>query len=150
MEQKPSVGRIVHYQSYGSPGGEYKSEHRAAIITGVVNDTTAGPYLGTGLSNTNMIVASEGAGTTYAAGLARAYTGGGYTNWYLPSEAELLVICSNKNIIGTTFNRAYYWTSTEDDAYNAYKRYFGNNAGSPSGPSDKSFAQAGVRAIRSF
>ena len=118
--------------------------------SGVVNDTTAGPYLGTGLSNTNMIVASEGAGTTYAAGLARAYTGGGYTNWYLPSEAELLVICSNKNIIGTTFNRAYYWTSTEDDAYNAYKRYFGNNAGSPSGPSDKSFAQAGVRAIRSF
>ena len=40
MEQKPSVGRIVHYQSYGSPGGEYKSEPRAAIITGVVNDTT--------------------------------------------------------------------------------------------------------------
>lgn len=40
MDQKPSVGRIVHYQSYGSPGGEYKSEPRAAIITGVVNDTT--------------------------------------------------------------------------------------------------------------
>ena len=32
-EQKPSVGRIVHYVSYGTPNGEYKSEHRAAIIT---------------------------------------------------------------------------------------------------------------------
>lgn len=32
-EQKPSVGRIVHYQSYGTPGGEYSSLPRAAVIT---------------------------------------------------------------------------------------------------------------------
>jgi hypothetical protein len=31
---KPSVGRIVHYVSYGTPGGEFKSECRAAIIAG--------------------------------------------------------------------------------------------------------------------
>lgn len=31
----PSIGRIVHYQSHGTPGGEYASECRAAIITGV-------------------------------------------------------------------------------------------------------------------
>lgn len=31
----PSVGRIVHYRSYGTPGGEYPSEVRAAIITRV-------------------------------------------------------------------------------------------------------------------
>ncbi|MRN51980.1 hypothetical protein [Paenibacillus monticola] len=37
--QHPSVGRIVHYQSYGTPGGEYKSEPRAAIITQVHNAT---------------------------------------------------------------------------------------------------------------
>jgi hypothetical protein len=36
---KPSVGRIVHYVSYGTPGGEYKSECRAAIITKVHSDT---------------------------------------------------------------------------------------------------------------
>jgi hypothetical protein len=35
---RPSVGRIVHYVSYGTPGGEYKSECRAAIVT-------AGPHL---------------------------------------------------------------------------------------------------------
>lgn len=34
-DQKPSVGRIVHYQSYGTPGGEYLPEPRAAIITEV-------------------------------------------------------------------------------------------------------------------
>ncbi len=34
----PSVGRIVHYVSYGTPGGEYASQCRAAIIT----DTSPG------------------------------------------------------------------------------------------------------------
>jgi hypothetical protein len=32
---KPSVGRIVHYVSYGTPGGEYTSQCRAAIVAGV-------------------------------------------------------------------------------------------------------------------
>ena len=35
MSQQPSVGRIVHYQSYGTPGGEYLPEPRAAIVTAV-------------------------------------------------------------------------------------------------------------------
>ncbi|MGR6922572.1 hypothetical protein ACU635_50675 [[Actinomadura] parvosata] len=29
----PTVGQIVHYVSYGTPGGEYTSQCRAAIIT---------------------------------------------------------------------------------------------------------------------
>ena len=33
--QQPSVGRIVHYVSYGTPGGEYGRECRAAVITAV-------------------------------------------------------------------------------------------------------------------
>lgn len=37
---KPTVGRIVHYVSYGTPGGEFAPEHRAAIITRVPPDTT--------------------------------------------------------------------------------------------------------------
>jgi hypothetical protein len=35
---KPSVGRIVHYVSYGTPGGEYPSVCRAAVISEVVKD----------------------------------------------------------------------------------------------------------------
>lgn len=34
-DQQPSVGRIVHYRSFGTPGGEYTSQCRAAIIAGV-------------------------------------------------------------------------------------------------------------------
>ena len=39
---KPSVGRIVHYVSYGTPGGEYTSECRAAIITETNTSDTVG------------------------------------------------------------------------------------------------------------
>ncbi len=39
-EQKPSVGRIVHYQSHGSPNGQHKSEPRAAIITAIREDVS--------------------------------------------------------------------------------------------------------------
>lgn len=34
-QQKPSIGRIVHYQAYGTPGGEFKSEPYPAVITSV-------------------------------------------------------------------------------------------------------------------
>lgn len=43
---KPSVGRVVHYVSYGTPGGEYSRECRAAIVTevpaGVADPQTVG------------------------------------------------------------------------------------------------------------
>lgn len=41
MPQTPSVGRIVHYVSYGTPGGEYTSQCRAADITEVDPDDPA-------------------------------------------------------------------------------------------------------------
>lgn len=44
---KPSVGRIVHYVSYGTPGGEYPSVCRAAIVTAV--DTYQDGEAGSGL-----------------------------------------------------------------------------------------------------
>jgi hypothetical protein len=41
-EQQPSIGRIVHYVSYGTPGGEYTSQCRAAIITETSPSDTVG------------------------------------------------------------------------------------------------------------
>lgn len=43
-EQKPSVGRTVHYQSHGSPNDQHKSAPRAAIITACPSST--GPLPG--------------------------------------------------------------------------------------------------------
>lgn len=38
----PSVGQPVHYVSYGTPGGEYTSQCRAAIITETDTSDTVG------------------------------------------------------------------------------------------------------------
>lgn len=35
---QPTVGRMVHYQKYGTPGGEHKSEPSPAVITRVLDD----------------------------------------------------------------------------------------------------------------
>lgn len=37
MTKTPSIGRTVHYHSYGTPGGEFLPEPRAAIVTAVVD-----------------------------------------------------------------------------------------------------------------
>lgn len=34
-EQKPTIGRIVHYQAHGSPNGQHQSLPRAAIVAGL-------------------------------------------------------------------------------------------------------------------
>lgn len=38
----PSIGRIVHYVSYGTPKGEYTSQCRAALITEVAAQEMVG------------------------------------------------------------------------------------------------------------
>jgi hypothetical protein len=43
--EQPSIGRIVHYVSYGTPGGEYEKACRAAIVT-EVDDFGSGVGLG--------------------------------------------------------------------------------------------------------
>lgn len=35
---QPTIGSIVHYQAYGTPGGEYLPEPRAAVVTCVGAD----------------------------------------------------------------------------------------------------------------
>ncbi len=35
---KATVGRTVHYVAYGTPGGEYQPEHRAAVVTDLGDD----------------------------------------------------------------------------------------------------------------
>lgn len=116
----------------------------AAYQTTLVTGT--GTAIGTGSANTDKIIAQNGAGTTYAAGLARAYTGGGYTDWYLPSKDELVKIYANRTAIGTVFAYANYWSSSEYSANYASFLYFGSG-----GITDwEKNTMCRVRAVRSF
>lgn len=48
----PSIGRIVHYVSYGTPGGEYASECRAAVVTEIAGlSEEAGDSVGLAVLN---------------------------------------------------------------------------------------------------
>ena len=62
---------------------------------------------------------------SYAAGVARAYTGGGYTDWYLPSKDELNKLYLSKGAIGG-FVSDNYWSSSEIDATYAWVQNFDN------------------------
>jgi hypothetical protein len=131
-------GKVAYVLQLGDPGYDPTTPHGliAATLdqsTGIQwynnNDYTTtgatGTAIGTGLSNTNAIIASQGeTATSYAAaGLARAYAGGGYTDWYLPSKDELNKLYLNKNAIGG-FADAGYWSSTEFDFYLAWYQGF--------------------------
>ena len=74
--------------------------------------------LGTGSANTDLIIAVQGAvATSYAAGLARAYTSDGYSDWYLPSKDELNKLYLSKDAIGWAANPGggvSLWSSSED------------------------------------
>ena len=114
-----------------------------------------GRAIGTGATNTTAIISVQGGTeTSYAAGLARAYTGGGYTDWFLPSKDELNQMYTNKATINTTasanggsnFSANYYWSSTEGGDDSAWGQGFAS--GSQIGVYKN--ATYNVRAVRAF
>jgi hypothetical protein len=82
----------------------------------------------------------------YAAGVARAYHGGGYTDWYLPSKDELNQLYLHQKTIGH-FGPNYYWSSSEFDANTAWAKAF--DISSPAYAYSKN-GTSYVRAVRSF
>jgi hypothetical protein len=90
---------------------------------GGFTNIATGTGLGTGLANTNAIIASHGSSATYAAGRARAHNGGGYTDWYLPSRDELykmhISIGQGANNIANMRSETY-WSSSQSDSMQAY------------------------------
>jgi len=74
--------------------------------------------LGSGNTNTNTIVSVLGAGS-YAAKYCSDFVSGGYSDWYLPSKAEMFKLYKSKAKF-TNLTGDGYWTSSETDANNAY------------------------------
>ncbi len=87
----------------------------------------SGSLIGDGSTNTTKIINSQGAvATSYAAGLAKSHNGGGYTDWFLPSTAELQQLYINRAAIGGFTTTGLYWSSTEGTTILATYQNFSN------------------------
>jgi hypothetical protein len=158
-------GLVAYILLIGDPGYDANTQHGLIVSNAIqgnikwyegntirnrVYKTTnaRGTAIGTGLSNSNTIIAIQGEpSTSYAAGLARAYNGGGYTDWYLPSANELAKLFAMKKLgFGNFITNNFYWTSTEFTNNIAKIQYL--LRGEPS--NTEKFAQGYVRAIRAF
>ena len=108
-----------------------------------------GTAIGTGLANTTAIIAQNGAGITYAAGLCNAYHAAedGGAKWYLPSNDELHQLFLNKDTIGG-FASNYYWSSTESYFSSAVFMNFTTGNGTTGNYNKADMAL--VRAVRTF
>jgi len=103
---------------------------------------------------------------TTAAGSARAYGGGSQSDWYLPTTAELNLLCQwargvdqsvTSRCTGGTLNTGtgasggfsfnYYWSSSEISASFAHDQHFGDGS---QGTFPKGLADDVVRPIRAF
>jgi hypothetical protein len=137
-------------------------------VTGITNNypsNTSSSGLGLGYRNSIAIV-DQGNNTSTAAGAARAYTGGSKSDWYLPTSAELNLLCqwaygvvpslSGGCGSGTLNTATYgaagfvgkrYWSSDEKDKDFGYWVDFGNGQ---LGDYFKNDTTYGVRAIRAF
>jgi hypothetical protein len=155
-------GIVAYILQAGDPG--YDATIQKGLIAATSDQSTGirwyngsftttgatGTAIGTGLSNTNAIIASQGeTATSYAAGLARAYAGGGYTDWYLPSKEELNKLRMNRDGIGG-FADDYYWSSSEYSVDGVLAWYQNFHIGADQGAIDKGIRTFNVRAIRAF
>ena len=95
-----------------------------------------GTAIGTGSTNTTTIIGvlDDIGERPYAAGIARAYNGGGFDDWFLPSKLEINKMRANRATInitaaengGSDFWESEYWSSTEIDINIAFAKKFYN------------------------
>jgi hypothetical protein len=102
-----------------------------------------------GLANTNCILLTQGAGS-YAAAASMLYTGGGFSDWGLPTKDELNLLHLHKDVMDGTGLDGTYWSSTEESNDKAwYQNFCGCLFDGAQGNSSKSYYYP-VRSVRSF
>lgn len=88
----------------------------------VITNAT-GTDIGTGLDNTNKIVAAQGNTGSYAALLCYNYAVETYDNWYLPSKKELALLFKRASVVN--LSDGDYWSSSETGKSKAWAQVIG-------------------------
>jgi len=100
--------------------------------------------VGKGAINTSTADATCTGGAIRA---AASYTGGGKTDWFLPSIGEAMLMYDNLRQLGVGgFMLNPYWSSSESGANNAWRQYFNNGDQTNNGKNTTDY----VRPIRAF
>ncbi len=154
------VGIVFYITDGGLHGLEVAPSDQSTAqvwIEGGSTQSTAngntGVVIGTGLANSNAIMAQSGH-TGSAAQVCSAYNGGGLTDWFLPSKDELQAIWDNIVDDGTGANSGVggfaselYWSSSETNSLFAWDQYFAIGL---QGTNFKDYGGDRVRAVRAF
>jgi hypothetical protein len=147
-------------------GGTWQSQGTLTDIAALANvDPPAytSAELGAGYRNSLAIISALSSDTGNAAFKARGYTGGGFSDWYLPTFSELNLICQwNRGVTldvtsactggtytsGVFISGKKYWSSTEKSQIAAWMINFENLV--VAGETKNSLSNTATRPIRAF
>lgn len=143
-------GGIVFYVDCNGGGLIAATTDQGSAVWGCSGTTfnTSGT-VGTGSANTAAILAGC-ATRPIAASLASSYTGGGFSDWYLPSAGELSLMMNQRNILNLGTYVMYYASTDNGSTTVATMYYHTGPFGSVQGTSSMKTGSGTVRAIRSF
>lgn len=161
-------GKVAYILQAGDPGYDANVQHGFIVATATIgqkstNYTPTSEAIGTGLANTNAI-ANADPNFDGAAQLTRAYNGGGYTDWFLPSLNEAKKIAPNcytifnfdtgREFIGSSMKEVLVEQGNEWMGYYSYIAYQGSMISSPNYQYAQDYYNIGnnwdVLPIRSF
>lgn len=140
-------GVVFYVDSTGQHGliAATADQKKAKWYNGNYIETKAtGAAVGTGQANTSAIIASQGAGE-YAASVCDQLELNGFSDWFLPSKAELSLLRTHKTAVGG-FANPFYWSSTEHSSHYAWAQNF-NNGRQDYGNKNST---PSIRAVRAF
>jgi len=154
--------------------GTSSSGNASLDVSGITNNSSAYNNLlgvGLGYQNSLAIVTQNGlysaSSNNYAAGAARAYAGGSKSDWYLPTTAELNLLCQWARGIAPSVTTACtggslpsatygagtagfvaspYWSSSEYGASLAWRQFFFNGTQDTTSKVNTTY----VRPVRAF
>ncbi len=147
-ETGPAGGKVFYVTNGGTHGLEAAPVDQSVGASwgcyGVPIPVANNTAVGMGAANTAAIVMACADDNT-AAKVADSYVFNGYSDWFLPSKAELDLLYQNRAVLDG-FNKITYWSSSQIDSNFAWSKYIAT--GNPL--SILKTTQFSVRAVRAF